>query len=292
MIQIGHICLSNAVVQMIMNIRSLIKYKITKLSAASRRNTDIKKISSLLMVDLFRIEFCLMRIYHLGSLPLIFLLITGLVVWELNWCGLFAPIIMIVCVMFQTVLNNKFLFYNKEKLERTSQRISKIIEFVKGINIIKFYAWEFLLEKQIKKIRKNEQIWIFLIHMVKGFTEAIFNSYPSIAAMVCIGSYQINYGDISVETTFSIIALFNVAVLPMRGFMSAILNVMTTKIAIKRINHFIGAEEGKDLLDSLELKKGEVCIINGNISWDNPEVKGYFNNKTTVDKDSYSFCKI
>lgn len=65
----GNAKLSRAVVLMLMNLRNLIRWKVSRLSPGARKHFDFGKVSSLVMVDVFRMDMTFLRAYHLGAAP-------------------------------------------------------------------------------------------------------------------------------------------------------------------------------------------------------------------------------
>ena len=142
----GNTILSKSICMMLMNVRGLIRWKIARLSNASRKFFDAGKVSSLLMVDVFRMDQCFLRAYHLGTAPSIFIYLTVYLVLELGWVGLLAPLTMLVMIIVQKFLNVAFLNANKAKLGIAAERSSKVEELLKSMKIVKFNAWERVME--------------------------------------------------------------------------------------------------------------------------------------------------
>lgn len=161
----GNALLSKSVVIILLNIRGLIRWKVARLSNASRNFFDAGRVSSLLMVDVFRMDACFMRAYHLGTAPSIFIFLTVYIILELGWVGVLAPTTMLVMMIIQRYLNVAFLKANRAKLNIAGNRSSKVEELLKAMKIVKFNAWEKVLEKIIMLIRKSEQKFIFNILM-------------------------------------------------------------------------------------------------------------------------------
>lgn len=89
----GNTNMSRAIVVIIYNLRTLVRWKIKRLSSAARKHWDTGKITSILMVDIFRMDTALLRCYHIGAAFGIFVYLTAYVILELGWVGLFAPLI-------------------------------------------------------------------------------------------------------------------------------------------------------------------------------------------------------
>ena len=166
----GHAKLSSAVVLMLMNLRNLIRWKVSRLSPAARKHFGFGEVSSLVMVDVYRMDMTFNRAYHLCTAPACVVFLTVYLLLELGWVGVLAPLLVAVLIGCQKFVNDYNLIFNRDKLKCASKRSSKVEELLRTIKVIKFNAWEFVIEKLIRAIRQVEQKAMVKIHTMNGIS--------------------------------------------------------------------------------------------------------------------------
>lgn len=112
----GNAYLAETVCLMLINMRNLIRWKVSRLSPAARKYVDFGQISSLVTVDCYRFDDCFMRGYHLGTAPSICLFLIVYLTLEIGWVGLLSPGLMILMIVAQKFINDFNNRFNRKKL--------------------------------------------------------------------------------------------------------------------------------------------------------------------------------
>jgi ATP-binding cassette subfamily C (CFTR/MRP) protein 1 len=199
---------------------------------------------------------------------------------EIGWVGVIAPLLIAVLIGCQKFVNDYNLIVNREKLNCASKRSSKVEELLRGIKIIKFNAWEFVIEKLIRAIRQVEQTAIVKMQMMNGISELICLSYPLLCSLMIIWIYNSQHVErMSIETTLAVAGMFNVCVHPLRGFLLTLLNIDGSQAAFERIEVLMDCEEASDFVEDQAIEVGRVIIDNGTFSWDSQSIRDYFSEK-------------
>ena len=159
----AHATIAKAVSVMLMNLKCLVRWKIPRLSSESRNYFDSGTLSSLIMVETFRMEMTFKQGFQLIAAPLVILYITIYACLQLGWVGLLSPCVMIISLLIQSKVNGEFKVLQGQKMRLAGDRTSKISELLSGMKIIKFNAWERVLEAAIAAIRNEEKGYLFSI---------------------------------------------------------------------------------------------------------------------------------
>ena len=133
---------------------SLIYQKILKLSSAARKYLETGTIMNNINVDMMSFYYFIMMSTFLFSAP--FMIGTGLVmlILEVGWIGIVAPVIFFFGMLVQQKLMKKVFEMRKDQLYWSDKRSKCVNEYFSGIRIIKYYGWENLVADKIEGIRK------------------------------------------------------------------------------------------------------------------------------------------
>lgn len=114
-------------------------------------------IVNLISNDVNRFDCGFIFVHNLWILPLQTLLVGYLIWLRLGY----AAIIGVVALLLQTIpvqacLTKWTVKLRKRVAQRTDERISKMNELIRGIQVIKMYAWEKSFEAEVKEARRLE----------------------------------------------------------------------------------------------------------------------------------------
>ena len=98
----------------------------------------------------------------------------------------------------------------RKMLQAADDRVKFINEILQGIRVVKLYAWELPLLKEVSKLRAEELKRLLLktkyFAMLTGFNHVS----PQLVALLTLGTYVLMGNDLNVAKTFTVIALINV----------------------------------------------------------------------------------
>ena len=125
------------------SVRGMIFDKVRNTPPAARKFINVGKISNFLTADTTKIQISATLMHQLVSCPFVILLYSIICIVELNWVGLFIPLILALCMTFNIYyLSEKTLVYFRQKLILSDKRAKKVNEAVVGVKVIKLNAWE------------------------------------------------------------------------------------------------------------------------------------------------------
>ena len=156
-------------IQVLNSANSLIFGKIMRLSSASRKYLEVGTIMNNVNVDVMSFYFFIMLSTFLFSAPLMILTAIVLLVLEMGWIGLAAPLMFSFGMWAQQKLMTKGFQMRKDQLFWSDKRSKCVNEYFSGIRIIKYYGWEKLVADKIDDIRKEELNLNFKVLMIRTY---------------------------------------------------------------------------------------------------------------------------
>ena len=120
---------------------SLIYHKILNLSSASRKYLDTGSIMTHINVYIMSFYYFIMMSTFVFSAPAMIITAIVLLVIEVGWIGLIAPLMFAIGMFLQNKITKKGFEIRKDQLFWTDKRTKCVNEYFSGIRIIKYYGW-------------------------------------------------------------------------------------------------------------------------------------------------------
>lgn len=162
----------------------------------------------------------------------------------------------------------------------SDKRGKKINEIITGIKIVKFNAWEKLMNNMTQKYRILEGKLILKGFLLYNFSQAISSFIPTVLGLVIFSLYEVINGEkLKVAQIYELITLFNGLLMPIQYYIMSMMGRAEAMAACDRINAIIQVDNYEPLVDDHKLKKGEIQIENGCFNWDDPKYYKLFEKK-------------
>lgn len=163
----------------------------------------------------------------------------------------------------------------------SDKRGRKINEIIDGVKIIKFTAWERIMNKLTKSYRTKEGGWILKAFTLYNFSHSISSMIPTILGIVIFILYdKVNNGQkLMISQVYELVNLFNATLTPIRYYIMAIMGQADSKAASARMSTLIQIEQMEPLQDSEDLRRGEMQIRDGNFNWEDDKYHMIFEKK-------------
>ena len=118
----------------------------------------------------------------------------------------------IFCLRFCLIsaMTAKQLTYQRAAASGTDRRITIINEFVQGIRVVKYYAWERPFLGVLDDARDQELVWLKKYNILKSITFGTLMLVPLVVSVVVFGIYAGTGGDMTPSVVFTAISLINV----------------------------------------------------------------------------------
>ncbi|EAS04319.2 ABC transporter C family protein (macronuclear) [Tetrahymena thermophila SB210] len=165
---------------------ALIYKKIIQMSQHQISKANVGKLFNMISADLMNIEILMPYVFQAIWAPLLIIATTVIICIRLGAYGLIAIGFILIVYPSQQILGKLQQKYFAQKITRSDERVKLINESIEGIRLIKMYAWENTIGKQVDQIREKEQNSIFNIVLNRAADRAFSNAMILIAVFLPI----------------------------------------------------------------------------------------------------------
>jgi len=169
--------------------------------------------------------------------------------------GYFALIVVGVFLMILPItvkLGSNVAGYRRQVQSLSDVRLKLTTEFVQGIRIVKYYAWEEPFMQNIKKARNAEMKILTKLSFTRSGIVFMINASSTLAlafTLLFYGLYGPD-GGITAATAFTVIAIMNVTRQPFAWSAVAYLLYSYNRASIDRVSNFLLSPEKVDYIES------------------------------------------
>jgi hypothetical protein len=139
-------------------VRGKIINNISSISPGAKKYVDVAKVTNYMMVDLGKVTVFTLFKPNLLFTPFILLGLFIIIFLEVGWVALLMLVVLVFALFIQVKINNSFKRSNIVRMGIADKRGKKIGEIMNGIKIIKFNAWEKIMNSMILAFRKKEGV--------------------------------------------------------------------------------------------------------------------------------------
>ena len=262
------VLVNNAMYGMIFN-------KIINMSSASKKYANVGRVMNLVNVDCNAIYGFSQMMLFLFSSPFVIVISIILICLEIGVIGLIGPGLLIIGMFIQNIIQKKALKYRKLSLQYTDARSKALSEFFSGIKIIKYYAWENVVNDKIQSIREKEVSLLFKQMVLRGSSDVVSTVVPIAISIGVFGIYAAQGNELSPAKAYTVLSLFNLLQMPLRMVMMVLMTFANSIASLKRLDHFSKCEERvlDPNYDDPSLAPGQIIMKNADYSWDTLQSK-------------------
>jgi ATP-binding cassette subfamily C (CFTR/MRP) protein 4 len=232
-----------------------------KLSNKAVGESTVGQMVNLLSNDVSRFERFTSYLHYLWLAPLQFSLIVYLSWQSIGNATFVGGCLLLLFVPFQSWIGKKFSQLRSKTAKKTDIRIRIMNEIIKGIKVIKMYAWETSFSNLVANARKEEIEIVQTTCLFKAICDIFFFvSIPIVIGFV-FNAYVSMGNVLTAEKAFLTLTLYNMVKIPLLWKFPAAVKMLTeTLISIRRIQEFLLLEEVIKTTSSNSIQ--ETCINN------------------------------
>uniref|UniRef100_A0A6B2KWP4 Uncharacterized protein n=1 Tax=Arcella intermedia TaxID=1963864 RepID=A0A6B2KWP4_9EUKA len=185
-----------------------------------------------------------------------------------NYYSLIVLAVIAVAFPFNIFLSFKAAMIRHSIQSKADVRLKLTTEFIQGIRIVKYYAWEKPFMKNITKARESELEWIKSMSLLRANIIFLVSSTTTIALALILLFYGIFGGELKIGDAFTVIAIMNNIRLPLTWSSVAFLLYAYNKASIDRVGDFLKKPERVPYVkDDNTLPVGSLSIDNVDFGW-------------------------
>lgn len=186
--------------------------------------------------------------------------------------------ILLIILMFQSRFEKGFTNSNINRIFIAEKRTKHVNEVITGMKIIKFNAWEKVMNDKMKVFRDKEGGFVMKAFTYFNISQALSTITPTVLGLTVFLLHEyINKKKLEVYQIYPLIALFNSTLAPIRYFILSMMNTAEAKKSASRIEKLMSIEKFKIPEDNDNLRPGEVQLRGVSTNWEDPEYFSVFN---------------
>ena len=149
-------------------------------------------------------------------------------------------------------------------------------EFLDGIRVIKFCAWENFFVKRIEKVREQELNQLKAKKYLDAGCVHFWASTPILMSVLTFSTYVWLGNKLTPAKVFTSLALFNMLIMPLNNFPWVVNGLVQSLVSIRRLGKFLNLENLNwfQFYTFNELNSKDEILIDirsGDFSWKKPE---------------------
>lgn len=253
--------------------------KSCRLSPSSRANYTSGQIQNLMSNDSRTVAEVVLYFHMLWSSMEQVILAMVLLIQLLGPIPAFSGVaVLLIFIPLQSFLIGRIRIIREIASSCTDERVKVVSEVIKGIKLVKLYAWELSFVKRILRLRAKELLQLRKMIIFGAWSGICYNSIPTILTLVVFCVYVALGNTLDAAIVFPAISLFNVLRPAMIIFPYVLVSCARAAASLSRLQGFFMADELVSLEDSehavdqrlLRDRGLDVLAVDAAFSW-NPE---------------------
>ncbi|KAK4703719.1 hypothetical protein P7C70_g2503, partial [Phenoliferia sp. Uapishka_3] len=235
------------------------------------------KILNLISVDTFRLsEVCAYLHFIWPELSLTIVITVVLLFRVLGLSAIAGLTVLILITPLQAASSRLFYVYQKRLLAAADARLNLATEVIASVRIVKYFAWEpkFLEKMQETRDKELAALWARALTMVAG-TLTTFGAPIIVSVATFVFHTKVLHRDLTAETAFTALALFNILRGPLEGVTDMVVNVLQAHVSLKRIDEFLQEQETAKYSTMRSTATGTepvIGFVDGSFTWSDEQL--------------------
>ncbi|NWI13381.1 MRP7 protein, partial [Crypturellus soui] len=218
---------------------SAIYRKALRASSTSLAHFTVGEIVNFMSTDTDRlVNFCL-SFHEVWSLPFQFAITLYLLYQQVGVAFLGGLALALLLVPINKVIANRIMKNNKEMLKHKDTRVKLMTEFLCGIRVVKFYAWEQHFGARIDACRAKELQKLRAIKYLDALCVYLWAALPVVVSIVIFITYVLLGHQLTATKVFTALALVGMLILPLNSFPWVLNGTLDAKVSLDRIQRFL-----------------------------------------------------
>ncbi|KAM9334959.1 LOW QUALITY PROTEIN: ATP-binding cassette sub-family C member 9 [Symphorus nematophorus] len=225
---------------------AMIYNKILRLSTSnmSMGEMTLGQINNLVAIETNQLMWFLFLCPNLWAMPVQIVMGVILLYYLLGWSALIGASVIVLLAPVQYLIATKLADTQKSSLEHSTDRLKKTSEILKGIKLLKLYAWENIFCNSVEETRGKE---LTSLKTFAFFTSlSIFmNAAIPIAAVLAtfVMHHFLNKTGPSPSEAFAALALFHILVTPLFLLSTVVRFAVKALVSVQKLGEFLQSDE-------------------------------------------------
>ncbi|XP_027537873.1 multidrug resistance-associated protein 7 isoform X2 [Neopelma chrysocephalum] len=218
---------------------STIYRKALRVSSTSFTRFTVGEIVNFMSTDTSRlVNFCL-SFHEVWSLPFQFAITLYLLYQQVGLAFLGGLALSLLLVPINKILANYIMMNSREMLKHKDTRVKLMTEFLSGIRVIKYYAWEKHFGTRINACRAKELQKLRAIRYLDAVCVYLWAALPVVVSIAIFVTYALMGHQLTATKVFTALALVGMLILPLNSFPWVLYGTLEAKVSLDRIQRFL-----------------------------------------------------
>ncbi|NXE87494.1 MRP7 protein, partial [Menura novaehollandiae] len=218
---------------------SAIYRKALRVSSTSLARFTVGEIVNFMSTDTDRlVNFCL-SFHEVWSLPFQLAITLYLLYQQVGVAFLGGLALALLLVPINKIIANRIMMNNEKMLKHKDTRVKLMTEFLCGIRVIKFYAWEKHFSTRINACRAKELQKSRAISYLDAVCVYMWAALPVVVSIAIFVTYVLLGHQLTATKVFTALALVGMLILPLNSFPWVLNAILEAKVSLDRIQNFL-----------------------------------------------------
>ncbi|XP_054828142.1 ATP-binding cassette sub-family C member 8 isoform X4 [Eublepharis macularius] len=233
------------------NLRGAIQTKIyNKIMLLSTSNMSMGEmtagqICNLVAIDTNQLMWFFFLCPNLWAIPVQIIVGVILLYYLLGFSALIGAVVIIVLVPVQYFVATKLSQAQRSTLEYSNERLKKTNEMLRGIKLLKLYAWENIFHSSVEETRQKEMTSLKAFALYTSISIFMNAAIPIAAVLITfvVHAHLFQNADFSPSVAFASLSLFHILVTPLFLLSSVVRSTVKALVSVQKLSEFLSSEE-------------------------------------------------
>ncbi|XP_005308748.2 ATP-binding cassette sub-family C member 8 isoform X10 [Chrysemys picta bellii] len=233
------------------NLRGAIQTKIyNKIMQLSTSNMSMGEMSAgqicnLVAIDTNQLMWFFFLCPNLWAMPVQIIVGVLLLYYLLGISALIGAVVIIVLAPVQYFVATKLSQAQRSTLEYSNERLKKTNEMLRGIKLLKLYAWEHIFHSSVEETRQKEMTSLKAFALYTSISIFMNAAIPIAAVLTTfvVHAHLTGNADFSPSVAFASLSLFHILVTPLFLLSSVVRSTVKALVSVQKLSEFLSSEE-------------------------------------------------
>uniref|UniRef100_A0A4W3IME5 ATP-binding cassette, sub-family C (CFTR/MRP), member 8 n=1 Tax=Callorhinchus milii TaxID=7868 RepID=A0A4W3IME5_CALMI len=232
-------------------IQTKIYNKILRLSTSnmSMGEMTMGQICNLVAIDTNQLMWFFFLSPNLWAMPVQIIVGVILLYYLLGISALIGATVIAVLAPVQYFVATKLSQAQRSTLEYSSERLRKTNEMLRGIKVLKLYAWEHIFHNSVEETRRKELTSLKSFALYTSISIFMNAAIPIAAVLTTfvVHTHLSEDADLSPAVAFASLSLFHILITPLFLLSSVVRSTVKAVVSVQKLSEFFSSEEiGED----------------------------------------------
>uniref|UniRef100_A0A7N6ACJ0 ATP-binding cassette, sub-family C (CFTR/MRP), member 9 n=1 Tax=Anabas testudineus TaxID=64144 RepID=A0A7N6ACJ0_ANATE len=225
---------------------AMIYNKILRLSTSnmSMGEMTLGQINNLVAIETNQLMWFLFLCPNLWAMPVQIVMGVILLYCLLGWSAVVGASVIVLLAPIQYLIATKLADTQKSTLEHSTERLKRTTEILKGIKLLKLYAWENIFCDSVEDTRGKELTSLKTFALYTSMSIFMNAAIPIAAVLVTFVMHHfLNETGPSPSEAFAALALFHILVTPLFLLSTVVRFAVKALVSVQKLGEFLQSDE-------------------------------------------------